>query len=162
MTTETFTLEPENYRPKYIVKYRHLSPSGNRALKEQSRKLFITNRFFMTKTEDFAFIVVLVFKLLSCKVIDYYCFNSPEDLVVNEFGKIFQIFYIRDKYRILLLSLLQIIGTWYEVSFSTCIRCCLLLEKYLTYRWSHSLMANYFGRRPIAFCIMASFFLNLH
>ena len=32
MTTETFTLEPENYRLKDIVKYRHLSPSGNRAL----------------------------------------------------------------------------------------------------------------------------------
>ena len=31
LTTETFTLEPENYRPKDIVKYRHLSPSGNRA-----------------------------------------------------------------------------------------------------------------------------------
>ena len=31
MTTETFTLEPENYRPKDIFKYRHLSPSGNRA-----------------------------------------------------------------------------------------------------------------------------------
>ena len=30
--TETFTLEPENYRSKDIVKYRHLSPSGNRAL----------------------------------------------------------------------------------------------------------------------------------
>ena len=32
MATETFTLEPENYRPKDIVKYGHLSPSGNRAL----------------------------------------------------------------------------------------------------------------------------------
>ena len=30
--TERFTLEPENYRPKDTVKYRHLSPSGNRAL----------------------------------------------------------------------------------------------------------------------------------
>ena len=29
---ETFTLEQENYRPKDIVKYRHVSPSGNRAL----------------------------------------------------------------------------------------------------------------------------------
>ena len=27
-----FALEPENYCPKEIVKYRHLSPSGNRAL----------------------------------------------------------------------------------------------------------------------------------
>ena len=32
LTTERFTLEPENYRPKDIVKYRHLSPNGNRAL----------------------------------------------------------------------------------------------------------------------------------
>ena len=32
LTTEKFTMEPENYRPKDIVKYRHLSPSGNRAL----------------------------------------------------------------------------------------------------------------------------------
>ena len=31
LTTETFTLKPENYRPKYIVKYHHLSSSGNRA-----------------------------------------------------------------------------------------------------------------------------------
>ena len=30
--TETFSLEPENTRPKDIGKYRHLSPSGNRAL----------------------------------------------------------------------------------------------------------------------------------
>ena len=26
MKTETFTLDPENYRPKDIAKYRHLSP----------------------------------------------------------------------------------------------------------------------------------------
>ena len=32
MTTETFSPEPENYRPKDIVKYRHLWPSGNRAI----------------------------------------------------------------------------------------------------------------------------------
>ena len=32
MTTETFTTEPENYRPKDIAKYRHLSPNGKRAL----------------------------------------------------------------------------------------------------------------------------------
>ena len=32
LTTETFTLAPENYRPKDIVKYRHLSPSGNQTL----------------------------------------------------------------------------------------------------------------------------------
>ena len=32
MTKKTFTLEPENYHPKDIVKYRHLSHSGNQAL----------------------------------------------------------------------------------------------------------------------------------
>ena len=32
LTKETFTLEPENYRPKDIAKYRYLSPSGNRVL----------------------------------------------------------------------------------------------------------------------------------
>ena len=29
-------MEPENYHPKDIVKYRHLSPSGNRALMSAS------------------------------------------------------------------------------------------------------------------------------
>ena len=41
MITETFILEPENYRPKDIVKYRHLSPSGNRALENYSVKSWL-------------------------------------------------------------------------------------------------------------------------
>ena len=42
--TETFTLEPENYRPKDIVKYRHLSPSGNRALKTKTSAEGLTDK----------------------------------------------------------------------------------------------------------------------
>ena len=38
LTTETFTLESENYHPKNIFKYRHLSPSGNRALLLRTEK----------------------------------------------------------------------------------------------------------------------------
>ena len=34
MTTEMFTLETENCRPKNIVKYPHLLSSGKRALKQ--------------------------------------------------------------------------------------------------------------------------------
>ena len=41
--TEMSTLETENYRSKVIVKYRHLSSSGNRALLEISY-LFHFNR----------------------------------------------------------------------------------------------------------------------
>ena len=34
MTAETFTLEPEHFLPKNILKYRHLLSSGKRALKQ--------------------------------------------------------------------------------------------------------------------------------
>ena len=47
--TETFTLEPENYHPKDIAKYCHLSPSGNRALfiseMDTSRKAIFYSKF---------------------------------------------------------------------------------------------------------------------
>ena len=43
LTAETFTQEPENYHPKGIVKYRHLSPSGNRTLTLALRRLGFLN-----------------------------------------------------------------------------------------------------------------------
>ena len=52
LTTETFTLEPENYRPKDIVKCRHLSPSGNRAGRMTSFKSMFDSHIF---TKSYAF-----------------------------------------------------------------------------------------------------------
>ena len=56
LTTETFTLESENYRSKDIVKYRHLLPSGNRAKDE--RITLVEGDKVITEEKD----VVKVFK----------------------------------------------------------------------------------------------------
>ena len=56
LTTETFTLEPENYRSKDIVKDRHLLPSGNRAKDE--RITLVEGDKVITEEKD----VVKVFK----------------------------------------------------------------------------------------------------
>ena len=56
LTTETFTLEPDNYRSKDIIKYRHLLPSGNRAKDE--RITLVEGDKVITEEKD----VVKVFK----------------------------------------------------------------------------------------------------
>ena len=87
MTTETFTLEPENYRPKDIVKYRHLPPSGNRALLITTiQNIYISNETSQKKKnkkkKQLYKLKVLIFKLLN----DSYLFKVLQKICYNIFS----------------------------------------------------------------------------
>ena len=59
--TETFTLEAENYRPKDIVKYRHLSPSENAALETGMHKNCFLDVYIYTYTYIHTYIHIYIY-----------------------------------------------------------------------------------------------------
>ena len=89
LTTETFTLEPENYRSKDIVKDRHLLPSGNRAKDE--RITLVEGDKVITEEKD----VVKVFKDHFEKIVETLKIDShilsalSDDPVLNAIKKFF-------------------------------------------------------------------------
>ena len=79
--TETFTREPENYRPKDIVKYRHLSRSGNRALEPcQISMMKLLTMYYFRRTFAIDFDRVLNMPLTSHNVYFHFVYALKSEL----------------------------------------------------------------------------------
>ena len=103
LTTETFALDSENYRPKDIVKYRHLSPSGNRALSfsiNKSLQNFEDGQriFQLSNDSSSAFVIVMSIMFISTKLAYFLISKEKSSWFINSVISFWRLLFLIRKY----------------------------------------------------------------